>query len=304
MKGDFAGRVAIVTGSGGGLGREYAVALAAEGASVLVNDIGSDMAGRRADGAAAQRVVSEIRERGGVAVADTTDVVEVDSGEAIVGRALNEWGRVDIVINNAGISPGGKFAEMSPSEFSHVVNVSLGGSTRVARAAWPHMVGASYGRIVNVTSHAVFGIGESSPYVVAKAGIIGLTKALAAEGAASGILVNAVMPAAYTRMTAQLPEGNLHDMVRETFPVSNVTPLVLALAHGELGITGEIFHAGGGLFARVNLGMASGIVDRAITAGRLVGELSTLGSEEASVMPTSCDAVMGFVFSRLSSGGP
>lgn len=301
MNGSFSGQVAIVTGGGGGLGREYAVSLAAQGASVVVNDIGCDLAGRTTDDGAAQRVVDEIRERGGTAVADTSDVASADSGDAIVGRALSAWGRVDVVVNNAGISRGGKFSELTPAEFSHVVEVSLGGSIRLIRSAWPHMAEAGYGRIVNVTSHSVFGIGDSSPYIVAKAGTIGLTKALAAEGAALGIVVNAVMPAAYTRMTAQLPEGELHELIRKTFPVLSVTPIVLALAHRDVGVTGEIFHAGGGLFARVALGMAAGIVDRYESGVTILDELSVLSSEGVSVVPASCDEVLGFVFSRLSS---
>ena len=203
----FDGKAAIVTGGGRGLGRAYARLLGARGCQVLVNDPGVTTRGTPESEGAAEQVAQEITDAGGgLAVADRNSVV--DRADVVVEHALDEFGRLDVVINNAGISGGGAFDEMPAADFDLLVDTHYGGAVRVSRAAWPHLKQSGAGRIVNMSSASVFGTPFTSPYVSSKAGIFGLTRALAAEGAYSGIGVNAVMPAAYTRMTAQLPDDD------------------------------------------------------------------------------------------------
>ena len=205
----FDGKAAIVTGGGRGLGRAYARLLGARGCQVLVNDPGVTTRGTPESAGAAEQVAEEIRAGGGLAVADRNSVV--DRADVVVEHALDEFGRLDVVINNAGITGGGAFDEMPAADFDLLVDTHYGGAVRVSRAAWPHLKQSGAGRIVNMSSASVFGTPFTSPYVSSKAGIFGLTRALAAEGAYSGIGVNAVMPAAYTRMTAQLPDDDGSD---------------------------------------------------------------------------------------------
>jgi NAD(P)-dependent dehydrogenase (short-subunit alcohol dehydrogenase family) len=165
------------------------------------------------------------------------------------------------VVNNAGISGGGAFDEMPPADFDRLVDTHYGGAVRVSRAAWPHLKQSGAGRIVNMSSASVFGTPFTSPYVSSKAGIFGLTRALAAEGAYSGIGVNAVMPAAYTRMTAQLPDDDGFRTFLETwFPPEKVAPFVVYLAHEICAINGETFSVGADRAARVFLAECPGVV--------------------------------------------
>jgi len=255
----FDGKTAIVTGGGRGLGRTYAELLAARGCQVLVNDPGvATHGGPEAEGPA-DDVAREINAAGGTAVADRNSVI--GSADVIVEHALDEFGGIDIVVNNAGITGGGAFDEMPAADFDRLVDTHLGGAVRVSRAAWPHLKRSGAGRIVNASSASVFGTPFTSPYVTSKAGIFGLTRALAAEGAYSGIFVNAIMPAAFTRMTAQLPDDDGFRSCLETwFPPEKVAPFVVFLAHASTTINGETFSVGAGRAARVFLGECPGIV--------------------------------------------
>jgi len=255
----FDGEVAIVTGGGRGLGRAYARLLAARGCQVVVNDPGvATHGGPEAEGAA-DEVVREVTDAGGIALADHNSVI--DGADAIAAHALDEFGRIDVVINNAGITGGGAFDEMPAADFDRLVDTHYGGAVRVSRAAWPHLKQSSAARIVNMSSASVFGTPFTSPYVSSKAGIFGLTRALAAEGAYSGIGVNAVMPAAYTRMTAQLPDDDGFRSFLETyFPPEKVAPFVAFLAHETCTITGETFSVGADRAARVFLAECPGVV--------------------------------------------
>lgn len=188
--GRFDGEVVVVTGAGNGLGRAYSLLLASEGARVVVNDV-----------AGAAAVVAEIEAAGGEALADHSDV---RSGTS-VAVALDAFGRLDAVVNNAGIGGGGSFTDIAPDDFQQMLDVHLGGTLAVCRAAWPVLRDGAGGRIVNTTSASVFGIVGTSAYVTAKAAIFGLTRALAAEGRRLGIRVNAVMPTAFSQMTARSP---------------------------------------------------------------------------------------------------
>jgi NAD(P)-dependent dehydrogenase (short-subunit alcohol dehydrogenase family) len=252
---DLGGRVAVVTGAGGGLGREHALALAARGASVIVNDIGSAVDGSGEDSTPAQKVASEITETGGSAVADTNSVATEDGGAAIVAAALDAFGRIDIVVNNAGILRDTAFHHMSQEAVDQVLGVHLGGAFAVTRAAWPYMREKRHGRVVFTTSPAgLLGNFGQANYAAAKAGVVGLTKALALEGAKHGITANAISPIAKTRMTENLMTGF---MAERTDP-KLVSPLVVWLASDLCTESGNVYTVGGGRTARFVVGMTRG----------------------------------------------
>src|ERR1700712_458582 len=212
--GRFDGQVAVVTGAGGGLGREYALLLAAEGASVVVNDYGGDTRGAPGTSAMADAVAAEIRAAGGVAIPDGSDVaIEAAS---IIERAVTEFGRLDVLINNAGIAGGGTLENIPAADFDRMLAIHLGGTLGTCRAAWPVFRGQSYGRIVNTSSASVFGLAGTSAYITAKAAIFGLTRALGHRRRHINVKVTAVMPSAYSRLTAQSVE--FAPVMRAGFP--------------------------------------------------------------------------------------
>jgi NAD(P)-dependent dehydrogenase (short-subunit alcohol dehydrogenase family) len=240
----FDDRVAIVTGGGGGLGRAYARLLAARGAAVVVNDI--DRAGPDARTPAAV-VCDEIVKEGGTAIAFDASIAEPGAGAGAVDAAIGAFGRVDIVVNNAGIVRDRSFAKMSEEELQAVLGVHLLGSFRLTQAAWPQLTGRQYGRVVMTTSVAgLFGNFGQANYSSAKAGLVGLGRTLAIEGARKNIKVNVVSPGAATSMTsAALPEE-----MRAAMSPDRVAQLVGYLCHETCATTGEIFFAAAGNFAR------------------------------------------------------
>ncbi|GLY84546.1 SDR family oxidoreductase [Actinoallomurus iriomotensis] len=244
----FDGRVAIVTGAGQGLGRQHALELAARGAKVVVNDLGGSLHGSGASAGPAAAVVEEIKKNGGEAVANTDNVATPEGAEAIVRTALDAFGKIDIVVNNAGILRDKSFKNMAPEEFDQVIAVHLRGSFLVTHAAWPHLREQAYGRVVMTTSPAgLFGNFGQANYSSAKMGLVGLTKTLAAEGAKYNIKVNAIAPIAWTRMTEELFPPDY----KEKLSVELVTPVVAWLAHETNEATGETYSVGGGRVARV-----------------------------------------------------
>ena len=246
----FDGLVAIVTGAGRGLGRQYALMLAARGAKVVVNDFACNPDGSPAAENPADDVVREIEQAGGTAVAAKFSVT--DGAEAIVQTAISQFGQLDILVNNAGISGGGWFAEIAPADWQRMIDTHLDGTVRMSRAAWPHLVKSGQGRIINSSSNASFGAPFTSHYSAAKSSMIGLTRSQSLEGAMNGaITVNAVMPAAYTRLTAQIPDPVLHDYLAAHFPPDSVAAFVVWLL--STSITGEIFSVGAKRAARVVL---------------------------------------------------
>jgi NAD(P)-dependent dehydrogenase (short-subunit alcohol dehydrogenase family) len=255
----FDGRVAIVTGSGGGLGRAYATELARRGAKVVVNDIGGDPLGKNPSAGPAAETAARLRELGGEAIANTDTVATPEGGAAIVQTALDTWGRVDVIVNNAGVVPSGQSIGTAPKEeWDRVVDVHLGGAVNVLRAAWPAMAEAGYGRVVNISSSSAFGMPMVLAYGTAKSALVGLTKIVAVEGADLGIKVNALMPTAMTRMTDNW-FGPAMDQLLElspgtysaAFPPERVAPAVALLAHEDVPCSGEVFAAGGGRMTRI-----------------------------------------------------
>jgi len=253
--GRFDGQVALVTGAGGGLGRAYALLLAAEGTKVVVNDYGGDTTGTAGGSAMADAVVAEIRAAGGVAEADTSDVAT--AGADAVATAIDSFGALHIVVNNAGIAGGGSIETIPVEAYDRMLGIHLGGTLAVARAAWPALRTQGYGRIVNTSSASVFGLPGTSHYITAKAAIFGLTRALGHDGRDLDIKVNAVMPSAYSRLTAQSEQ--FAPLMSAGFPPEKVAPFVGALASREVPCTGETFVVGGGRAARVVLGTVPGL---------------------------------------------
>jgi NAD(P)-dependent dehydrogenase (short-subunit alcohol dehydrogenase family) len=255
----FNGRVAIVTGAGQGLGRQHAIELAARGAKVVVNDLGGALDGSGASAGPAAAVVEEITKNGGEAVANTDNVATPEGAQAIVRTALDAFGRVDIVVNNAGILRDKSFKNMAPEEFDQVIAVHLRGSFLVTHAAWPHLREQGYGRVIMTSSPAgLFGNFGQANYSSAKMGLVGLTKTLAAEGAKYNIKVNAIAPIAWTRMTEELFPPDY----KEKLSVELVTPVVAWLVHESNEGTGETYSVGGGRVARVFVAEGPGYTAR------------------------------------------
>jgi NAD(P)-dependent dehydrogenase (short-subunit alcohol dehydrogenase family) len=251
-KHSFEGRVAVVTGAGRGIGRAHALLLADRGACVVVNDLGGEVAGAGADAEPASAVAGEIVAAGGIAIADYNDVAKPSGAEALVDAAATAFGRLDILINNAGIIEWAAFPEADADNLAKHFAVHVGGSFNTARAAWPRMVEQNYGRIVMTSSAGVFGLPANLSYAAAKAAVIGLTRSLTTAGAAHGILVNVIAPAATTRMAG----GG----ASEPMPPELVAPMAAFLAHEDCRVSGEIYAAGAGRFARIFIAETKGYV--------------------------------------------
>jgi NAD(P)-dependent dehydrogenase (short-subunit alcohol dehydrogenase family) len=226
--------------------------LAARGAAVIVNDLGGSIEGTGADAGPASQVAGEIASAGGVAVADTSDVATSAGAQALVEAAVQNFGQLDVVINNAGIIRWAGFPEVDEDNMARHLAVHTFGSFHVTRAAWPHMAERNYGRIVMTTSSGVFGLKNNTSYATAKAAVIGLTRSLAVAAPKHGIRVNLIAPAAMTRMAG---DGDAPDMSPEL-----VAPMAILLAHESCPVNGEMYAAGAGRFARIFLATTPGYV--------------------------------------------
>jgi NAD(P)-dependent dehydrogenase (short-subunit alcohol dehydrogenase family) len=251
---DFKGRVAIVTGAGNGLGRQHALALAARGAKVLVNDLGGARDGSGASASAAQAVVDEIRAAGGEAIANGASVTDFEAVQGMVRQAADAWGRVDILVNNAGILRDKTFAKMDLTDFRLVMDVHLMGAVHCTKAVWPLMTEQKYGRIVMTTSSSgLYGNYGQSNYGAAKLALAGLMQTLSLEGARFDIRVNCLAPTAATRMTEDLmPQAVLDQLKPEA-----VVPAMLVLASQEAP-NRTILCAGAGTFEAAHITLTQG----------------------------------------------
>jgi NAD(P)-dependent dehydrogenase (short-subunit alcohol dehydrogenase family) len=294
----FDGRIAIITGAGGGLGRSHALELARRGARILVNDLGGALDGSGSSASAAQRVVDEITALGGVAAANHDSVATPQGGEAIVQAALDAFGRVDVLINNAGILRDKAFHKMEAALIDQVIDVHLKGALYVSQPAFRLMREQGYGRIVSTSSASgLFGNFGQANYGAAKAGLAGLTRVLAIEGAEHGIKVNAIAPIALTRMT----EGILGELASKVSPES-VSPLVAYLTNEECSVNGHVYSVAGGRIARILVAETSGVVLTENTAEAIRAQLSLIHEVDAARFhePLSLDDETTIIAKALS----
>jgi len=240
---DFNGRVAIVTGAGRGMGKAHALMLASRGCQVVVNDFGKDNP--------AAEVVDEINAAGGTAIVDTNSVT--DSAGAIIEAALSQYGKIDILINNAGILEGSTLADTPKDIWWHVVDVHYRGTVDLCREAWPHLVKSGNGRILNTSSSGMLGNMGLTSYGSAKAAIFGFTRSLAIEGRPYRINVNCILPSAWTRMTGLIEDPSISSLLQKSFQPEHVSAFVTWLVHHKTNITNEAFRVSAGGAARVML---------------------------------------------------
>jgi NAD(P)-dependent dehydrogenase (short-subunit alcohol dehydrogenase family) len=279
----FDGRVAVVTGAGSGLGRAHALLLASRGAAVVVNDVagpGDD------DLTPAQRVVDEITAAGGTAIADGHSVATPDGGERIVGTAVESFGRVDVVVNNAGVVRDKTFAKLTPEMLEPVLDVHLRGAFHVTGPAYKVMRDNGYGRIVSTSSAAgLFGNFGQTNYGAAKMALVGFTRVLAMEGERHGVKANVVAPIAATPMSAGLLD---EDWERRLKP-ELVSPAVAFLAHESCPVTGEILSAAAGRVARVFIAESRGFYSPGLTVEDIQDHWQTICAEDGYAVPRSAE---------------
>lgn len=277
----FDGQVAIVTGAGHGLGRQHALQLAERGARIVVNDLGGTVDGTGSDAGPAEQVAAEINDAGGEAVADTSSVASQAGGETIVETAMDAFGRVDIVVNNAGILRDKAFHNLTPDLLDAVIQVHLYGAFWVTLPAWKIMREQGYGRIVNTTSASgLFGNFGQTNYGAAKMGLVGFTRALAQEGRRKNILANVIAPAAKTRMTEELLGP-----VADKLDPSSVAPVVVFLASDQCDVTGQILSVAGGRVSRVIVAEPPGYHSDHLTPESIRDNWSTIASMDELLVP-------------------
>jgi NAD(P)-dependent dehydrogenase (short-subunit alcohol dehydrogenase family) len=292
----FEGKVAIITGAGGGLGRSHAIELAKRGALVVINDLGGSVDGQGGSHTAAQQVVDEVKAAGGEAVPNYDSVATPEGGAAIVKTAVDAFGRIDIIVNNAGILRDTSFKNMTPDMLNPVLDVHLRGAFYVTQPAWQIMRDQGYGRIVNTSSAAgIFGNFGQTNYGAAKMGIVGLTRVLAQEGAKNNIMVNAIAPVAKTRMTEELM-GAAADNLGPEF----ITPVVAYLAHESCSVSGEVYSCGGGRVARIFIGVTPGIVDKELTVEAVAANIDKIRDLDGYQVPGSLNAELSIAFKALA----
>jgi NAD(P)-dependent dehydrogenase (short-subunit alcohol dehydrogenase family) len=296
----FDDRVAIVTGAGRGLGREYALALAARGARVVVNDLGASLDGDGSDPGPAAAVAQEIADAGGEAIANSASVTTPAGAASIAADALGRFGRIDIVINNAGNMDPGGLPELPLEMVQRHVEIHALGAFNVTRAAWPTLTERGYGRVVLTASIGLYGGSFLISYSTAKGASVSLGRSLADAGAGQGIMVNMIAPAAETRMVTDpdyrakcaLPPLDPDAPLDPVRGASRVVPMVLVLAHESCPVSGEVMWAGLGRFARIFIGETPGIIDPDLTAEGVLERWDEIVDERGyAVHPTTAAAV-------------
>ncbi len=310
----FDDQVAVITGAGNGLGKQYALLLASRGARVLVNDIGGSVTGSGSDADAATAVADDIRRQGGEAVADSSSVTSPEGGQTIIDAALQAWGRVDIVINNAGIVRDAPFEEITADRLDPLIDVHLRGAFYVTRPAWKLMREQRYGRILNTCSAAgLLGAERMSNYGAAKTGLIGLTRVLAAEGADHNIKVNAIAPIAYTRMLAHSVEtagrpddpsaqAVLDELVAQYLQKLDpalVAPVAAFLTHRDCPVSGEIYTVGAGHVARFFIGRTQGFYSPELSIEQVRDHLGEIRDEAGYTVPGGPADEMAALFATI-----
>jgi NAD(P)-dependent dehydrogenase (short-subunit alcohol dehydrogenase family) len=277
----FDGRVVIVTGAGGtpSVGRAHARLFAERGAKVVVNDVGIGGDPHGSKPASAETIAAEINDAGGEAVADTHSVATEESAQRVVQTALDAWGRVDVLVNNAGVGVVADFGDYTSYDIQRLVDVHLMGGIWMSRAVWPHMIGAGYGRIVNTCSGGMYGMDGLTVYGAAKAGMYGLTRGLANEGALHGIRVNAISPGAYTNSVDPfytIEDPDAKQAFIDAQPPELVSPAVVFLAHEANEVSGMLFDVSGGSVTATFLAASSGYQDRELTPEAVQGHVDQI----------------------------
>lgn len=298
----FDNRVAVITGAGRGLGRAYAELLASRGAKLVVNDVGASIKGGDGDAGPAQEVVRAILAAGGEAVANTDSVATPEGGRAIVQHAMDRYGRIDILIHNAGNVRRGSLKEMSQDDFDAVLNVHLKGAFHVVRPAFPLMCKAGYGRVVLTSSDVgLYGHHNTVNYAMSKSGMIGLMNVVALEGAAEGVKCNAIVPAAVTRMAEGVDTSAFPPM-----PPEMVAPAVAWLAHESYPVTAEIIIAGAGRVARAYIAETRGAYRPEWTIEGVAEEFETIHNMDPPVifspLPKGHFDHLGYGFAMAKTG--
>ncbi len=275
----FDDRVAVITGGGRGLGRSYALLLASRGAKIVVNDPGVSMAGDTTDGGPADELVAEIRALGGEAIANTDSVATPEGGKAIIQSAIYAFGRIDILIHNAGIVRRGSLNELSYEDFETVLDVHLRGGFHVVREAFPHMTAAGYGRIVMTSSiNGLYGKANVVNYAVAKAGLGALAYCAGIEGDASNVKANIILPGAVTRMSAGIDVSAFPPMDPDL-----VAPAVGYLCHEDCAVNGEMMVAVAGRIARAFTLETPGVYRPSWTIEQVAADLDAIRDADTTV---------------------
>jgi 3-hydroxyacyl-CoA dehydrogenase/3a,7a,12a-trihydroxy-5b-cholest-24-enoyl-CoA hydratase len=295
----FDGKVALVTGAGGGLGRSHALLLASRGAKVIVNDLGGSFTGEGKSGGAADKVVAEIKEKGGEAVANYDSVTD---GDKIIKTAVDAFGKIDIIINNAGILRDVSFKKMTQQDWDLVYQVHVLGAMKVTHAAWSLMNDQGYGRIINTASAAgIYGNFGQANYAMAKLGIHGFTQTLAAEGRKRNVIVNTIAPIAGSRMTETVLPKELLDALKPEY----VSALVAKLAHESCEDTGGLYEVGGGFYAKLRWERSTGKtfrLGRDITPENVNDAWKDITQFDKTTHPGSVAESMGAIMSNVEAG--